>query len=65
MKETKTLVYRVVVEVPAEATLTEVREYVRDAVSCHRGSLEPPNEENKYTGDLCFALECVSVRRIL
>jgi len=44
-------------ELPPAATIKECREYVEDAVSSMKGSREPPNQDNCWTGDPVWGID--------
>lgn len=55
--------FLVEVEVPRRASHAETKQYVADAISEMKGSLEPPNEDNNYTGNPLWELRLTKIRK--
>ena len=54
--------FRVTVQMPKNVSIRDMQNYIRDAVGTMKGSLEPPHEENNWTGDPLLNLKWQSVK---
>lgn len=60
MAKPKLVRFVVELELPEDATATDARDYILDAVRAYCGGLRPPNEYG--VGDPMFDLDCDSIR---
>lgn len=54
----------VTAEVPDGVTITDAKQYIRDALGSWGGSFEPPNEQNGWTGNSLFVGLVSTVRTL-